>query len=191
MGRGKKGVKRARAWVCRRGRTTTASPTSPSSSIPAATSDRRTPLATSSFRISATRNPRRTTPPSAFVWKAAHKARRQLPLIVSPAPSEISQTFVRLNGLKRHTPAHLRAPVRARCCWTFQVRFPFAVSGIIKSNAIPGDQRCLTSQPVPTSWIKIQGVGGVYLDRIEFDVYDSVQFRLPLINGEIKNVPPF
>lgn len=78
-------------------------------------------------------------PPSLPPWKAAHKARRQLPLIVSSP--EISQTFLRLNGLKRHTPAHLRAPVRVLSLSflslrLFQVRFPFR-KGIIKSNAIP------------------------------------------------------
>lgn len=51
---------------------------------------------------------------------------------------EISQTFLRLNGLKRHTPAHLRAPVRVLSSFN-SVIFPFYLvgKGIIKSNAIP------------------------------------------------------
>lgn len=90
-------------------------------------------ISNSDRSVQSSRNPPREK-------QTPHKARRQLPLIVSLAPAVISQTFVRLNGLKRHTPAHLRAPVRARR--TFQVRFPFSLfRGIIKSNAIPRDRR--------------------------------------------------
>lgn len=131
----------APAWVCRRGGVTTVSPTQPllRRFYPRPRLTDQPLQLPRHFEFGSVQSSCTTLP---LLWKAAHKGRRQLPLIVSSAPAEISQTFVRLNGLKRHTPAHLRAPVRARSLWTFQVRFPFLPARrIIKSNAIPGDRR--------------------------------------------------
>lgn len=115
-GREREEEKGAPAWVCRRVTTDTTPP-------PATWQPSPLPLV---ILNSAPCNPRATL---------STESRSQSP---TTAPShcllatgpEISQTFLRLNGLKRHTPAHLRAPVRVLSLSLpslrlFQVRFPF------------------------------------------------------------------